>query len=221
MHPDLKRLVHTWFQELWNEKRVSTIDRMMSPDATVQLEGLDGEVSREELKEYCRAFLSGIPDLRADLHQVIQEDETCIAHWRVRGTHLGHGLGIPPTGRSVDVNGVSTFFFRDGIVVGGYDRWNRGELLARLMEVRTDEVVALDRLTARESEVALLMAERLTHAEIADRLGISGNTARRHCEHVLSKLGVSRRQGVAGALGKVNGSVLDRHGSDLPDPDKA
>jgi DNA-binding CsgD family transcriptional regulator len=59
------------------------------------------------------------------------------------------------------------------------------------------------------------MAERLTHTEIAAELRIKPNTARRHCEKVLMKLGVSRRQDVSRALGGIPGSVLIRHGSDL------
>lgn len=57
-------------------------------------------------------------------------------------------------------------------------------------------------LTSREAQVSLLMAERLTHSEIATQLNITPNTARRHCERVLKKAGVRRRQAVAAALGK-------------------
>lgn len=63
--------------------------------------------------------------------------------------------------------------------------------------------------------MALLTAERFAHTEIANQLAISPNTARRHCEKVLLKLGVSRRQDVAHALGKIPGSVLARHGGDV------
>lgn len=55
-------------------------------------------------------------------------------------------------------------------------------------------------LTPRQAEVAALMARRLTHREIADRLGISPHTARRHEEAVLLKLSLGRRSAVLGAL---------------------
>ena len=74
-------------------------------------------------------------------------------------------------------------------------------------------------LTPREAQVALLMADRLTHNEIASHLNIKANTARRHGERVLLKLGVSRRQDVARAVGKIPAAtVLIRHGSDLGTP---
>ncbi len=49
-------------------------------------------------------------------------------------------------------------------------------------------------LTPRESEVALAMADRMSSPEIASALGISRNTARRHCERVLTKLALRSRR---------------------------
>lgn len=56
------------------------------------------------------------------------------------------------------------------------------------------------RLTPRESEVARLMADRLSNGEIARRLGISVNTARTHGERVLRKLAIHTRNDVRTAL---------------------
>ncbi|GLC25498.1 helix-turn-helix transcriptional regulator [Roseisolibacter agri] len=48
--------------------------------------------------------------------------------------------------------------------------------------------------TARESEVARLLGQRLTNAELAAALGVSAHTARHHTERVMAKLGVSSRR---------------------------
>ncbi len=52
-------------------------------------------------------------------------------------------------------------------------------------------------LTPRQVEVALLLAKGLTDKQIAENLGVSFNTARRHTEHTLKKLGLSTRAHVA------------------------
>lgn len=150
-----------------------------------------------------------------EINFVAVDGATAVVKWRARGTHLGLGLGIPPSGRAVDVSGLTVFEFEGGLIVRGFDRWNRGEMIASLMQVRMDELRQHAKLTSREAQVSLLMAERLTHSEIATQLNITPNTARRHCERVLTKLGVRRRQDVAAALGKIPGSVLVRHGADL------
>jgi DNA-binding CsgD family transcriptional regulator len=74
--------------------------------------------------------------------------------------------------------------------------------------VRADEIGKLSRgrghekepwrpLTVREFEVARLIAEGLTNAEIAAELSVSPKTVSAHVEHILAKLGVARRTEVA------------------------
>jgi DNA-binding NarL/FixJ family response regulator len=52
-------------------------------------------------------------------------------------------------------------------------------------------------LTRREMEIALLLADGMSNREIADRLVISLRTAETHVDHILGKLGLSSRAGVA------------------------
>jgi DNA-binding CsgD family transcriptional regulator len=62
------------------------------------------------------------------------------------------------------------------------------------------ELQATFALTPREIEIARLLAARHHTAEIADILGVSVHTARRHTEHVLMKLGVHSRREVEQVL---------------------
>lgn len=48
-------------------------------------------------------------------------------------------------------------------------------------------------LTPRQVEVLRLMAEGLTNAQIARRLGVTPNTARIHVENVRQRLGATTR----------------------------
>ena len=52
-------------------------------------------------------------------------------------------------------------------------------------------------LTAREFEVAKLVADGRTNGEIAHELGVAPRTASAHLEHILAKLGVGRRAEIA------------------------
>src|SRR5204863_3744245 len=82
------------------------------------------------------------------------------------------------------------------------------ELDSPILRARADELARVGRgrgtvdepwrpLTVREFEVARLIAEGLTNAEIADRLDIAPKTASAHVEHILAKLGVTRRAEIA------------------------
>jgi len=214
---DAKAFIERWYREVWNGRGADAVDQMMVPDCRARMEGSDTILDRDGVKAYRAAFHSAIPDLHIDLDFVITEGSTTVASWRVSGTHLGPGLGIPPSGRAVDFSGLTLFQIEDGWIVGGFDRWNRGEVIASLMQVRMAEVREHTGLTEREAQVALLMAERFSHQEIASQLGIKANTARRHCERVLQRLGIGRRQDVAEALGMIPVSVLTPHAADLED----
>lgn len=64
----------------------------------------------------------------------------------------------------------------------------------------TDELRVQYGLTAREAQVALLLAEGASEKGVARALGISLHTARRHTEKVFMKLEVRARAQVAGVL---------------------
>jgi len=65
-------------------------------------------------------------------------------------------------------------------------------------------------LTAREADVAHMLRDRRTNAEIARRLGISEHTARHHTERVLAKLAVRSRRQVAARLAA---AISERQGA--------
>ena len=64
---------------------------------------------------------------------------------------------------------------------------------------------ATDRLTRREREVMLCVADGLSNDEIASVLVVEQSTVRKHLEHIYEKLGVRSR---TAALAKVRAAVL-------------
>jgi DNA-binding CsgD family transcriptional regulator len=78
------------------------------------------------------------------------------------------------------------------------------ELGMRPLEARTGRLLEAQRrqasvspLSAREFEVARLVAEGLTNHAIAERLHLSSRTAENHVQHVLDKLGFDSRSQIA------------------------
>lgn len=101
MTTDCKAIVTRWFEEIWNQGRHRIIDEVMAATCLTKVEGIDAPLTRDDFKRYHEAFRSAVPDLRAEVLFVVAEGEKVIANWRARGTHLGPGLGIPPSrGRS-------------------------------------------------------------------------------------------------------------------------
>jgi len=74
---------------------------------------------------------------------------------------------------------------------------DRAEQLQRLARGRGAELEAWHPLTVREFEVAGKVAEGLTNAQIAEALFVSPKTVSAHIEHILAKLGATRRAEIA------------------------
>ena len=80
----------------------------------------------------------------------------------------------------------------------------RAKELERLAKGRGAELEPWHPLTIREFEVAKKIAEGMTNALIADALFVSPKTVSAHIEHILAKLGVSRRTEVAVWVAAIN-----------------
>jgi DNA-binding CsgD family transcriptional regulator len=83
----------------------------------------------------------------------------------------------------------------------------RAEALQRMARGRVVTEEPWRPLTAREYSVARLISDGLTNAEIADQLGIAPKTASAHVEHILAKLGASRRTEIAAWASNVERSA--------------
>jgi DNA-binding NarL/FixJ family response regulator len=86
------------------------------------------------------------------------------------------------------------------VLDGDLVRWpgvrrDRAEALARRLQGASSR--SDGELTAREREVAALIAEGLTNGQLAERLYISPKTAAVHVSHILTKLGLSSRAEIA------------------------
>lgn len=72
--------------------------------------------------------------------------------------------------------------------------------------------------TPRQAEVALLLVERLSNAEIAERLFISPHTALRHTEAVMSTLKIGDRRQIADRLRNPGGDEQEGAAGGRPTP---
>jgi DNA-binding CsgD family transcriptional regulator len=98
---------------------------------------------------------------------------------------------------------------------------DRAETLLRMARGHASDDEPWRPLTTREFEVARLIGEGLTNAEIADTLGIAPKTASSHVEHILAKLGASRRAEIATWASHVQARPIGSRGQLVEQPARA
>ncbi len=99
-------------------------DEVLAPEFVDHNPSNPGLPGRDNLKrsvaEWCRAF----PDTRTVVDDLIAEADRVAARWTSTATHRGAFLGIPATGRSIRVAGMSLDRIEDGQVAEGFDGWD-------------------------------------------------------------------------------------------------
>jgi steroid delta-isomerase-like uncharacterized protein len=108
--------MRTWFDEVWNQGREDTIDRLFAPDAIAH--GLPGAPLNgpAAFRGIFAAFRGAFPDIRIDVERVISTSDSVAAEVRVTGTHSGDTLGVPATNRHIDFHGMTMATVADGQV---------------------------------------------------------------------------------------------------------
>ena len=69
--------------------------------------------TKDGVLEFFRMQLAGFPDLRMEPQDVLVCDDKVVIRSKITGTHQGELMGIPATGRSVDVQVIDIVQFRD------------------------------------------------------------------------------------------------------------
>ncbi len=70
---------------------------------------------REGVEAWMAMLREALPDLRMDVHDLIAEGDRIVARVRITGTNTGPFMGMPPTGRKVDVQTIDILRFEDGV----------------------------------------------------------------------------------------------------------
>jgi predicted ester cyclase len=126
MSKENKQLIRRWFEEVWNQKSESAIDRMLDPEARAHgVPTPDGFiVGPEQFKPFHRTLLGAFPDMHFVFHEVLAEGDRVAIRWTATMTHRGDQLGFPATGKHVTLEGSSFLVIGNGKILEG---WNQME----------------------------------------------------------------------------------------------
>ena len=129
-----KQLVRRWFDEVWNNQNGAAIDEMLSDAGEYRgfPESNSVLVGTEDFKLIHETYIGAFPDLRFTVEDLIAEGDRVAVRWSVEMTHLGHHLGIAPTGRRLRQQGTSFLVIRRGKFVEGWSELDMQQLFQQL-----------------------------------------------------------------------------------------
>jgi len=79
------------------------------------------------------------------VHDTIAEGDQLCVRWSCTGKQTGPGLGIPPTGNTIHVTGISIVRVAAGKVVEGWQNW---DMLGMMQQIQGAEKAAATNIAA-------------------------------------------------------------------------
>jgi steroid delta-isomerase-like uncharacterized protein len=133
MSKDTRAIAQTLIEAVWNGRKLDVINEVI--DATYTYHdpntpdlGNGPEGYKARVAMYTKVF----PDLRLSVEDTVTDQDTVVLRWKSSGTHRGELLGIPASGKSAGVLGISVMQFKNGKVTEEWCVWDTLGLLRQI-----------------------------------------------------------------------------------------
>ena len=120
-------------EEVFNGGNVDLADELYAPDYVLHDPSLPEDLHGPEgIKRYVAMTLGAFPDIRVAVEDQVAEGDKVVSRWTATGTHTGDLMGIPPTGRRVEISGVTINRFSGGKIA---EDWYQSDDLGMMQQL--------------------------------------------------------------------------------------
>ena len=112
-----------WFDEVWNQGRREAIAEIMTPECVVH-DGATDSTGPQGFYPFFDRMNATFSEIQLVVEDTIAERDAACIRWRCTAKHTGAGLGIPPTGKTVHITGITVLRASDGRVVEAWQNWD-------------------------------------------------------------------------------------------------
>jgi len=128
-----KALVGRLVEEVFNQRDISVVDEIMSPDFVEHEELPPGIPPGREAPRVLFSMLhSAFPDFKATIEQLIAEGDKVVLFMTWTGTQAGEFMGIPPTGKRISIGVIDIIRVVDGKFVEHWGIMDSAKMMQQL-----------------------------------------------------------------------------------------
>lgn len=125
-------LVRRTFDEVINQENSAVIDEIFAADVIVH-DPITGEARGiDAFRRLLGMFDAAFPHHRVAIEAVVSQDDLVSVLHTHTATNTGSFMGMPPTGKTIVVNGLELFRVRDGKIV---EFWRKDDDVSLLMQL--------------------------------------------------------------------------------------
>ena len=119
--------------ELINEGDIDGFGHLMA-EGFVEHEDTPGlPATKDGVLQFFRGYRDAFPDLRMDAEEVIASGDRTVARVKASGTQDGEFMGMPPSGRRVEVQLIDIMRFDDAGLIA--EHWGVVDMLSMLQQL--------------------------------------------------------------------------------------
>jgi steroid delta-isomerase-like uncharacterized protein len=126
-------IIRRYFDEFWNQRRLEVADEIIAPEHVNHGPNDPGlGPGPESVKAVARSYLAAFPDVHFTIEQMLAEGDYVFARWSCRGVHKGELEGVAPTGKEIQVSGISLSRIAEGRIAESWNQWDALGLLRQI-----------------------------------------------------------------------------------------
>ncbi|MCB0827784.1 MAG: ester cyclase [Solirubrobacterales bacterium] len=121
------------FYDLINSGDIDGFGALLAEDFVEHEETPGLAPTKEGVLQFFRMYLAAFPDLRMEPQDVLPSGDKVAIRVRATGTHQGDFMGMPATGRTIDLQLIDiTRFGDDGLA---YEHWGVIDTMAMMQQL--------------------------------------------------------------------------------------
>lgn len=133
MSEENKALFRRFVDEVITAGDVDKVDQLMAPDFAEheQMPGMPAD-GREAAKWFINTMRSAFSGFEYSIEDLIAEGDRVVARAKLRGTHTGEFMGIPPTSKPFEIDTIDIVQMKDGKAVA---HWGVTDAMAMMQQL--------------------------------------------------------------------------------------
>jgi len=126
-----KALIQKWL-DAWINNDVVQIENLFAQNYTVN----DRLIGIEGVKQSVDFLHTAFSDISVEPNEMVAEGDKVVLRWTVRGKQQGDFMGIPPTGKFVELQGINIYHITGAKIRANYEQTN---ILQVVHELKAEE----------------------------------------------------------------------------------
>jgi len=125
-----KAIARKLYEVALNQDNWDVYNEIHTPDFVAHAGKRSGSLA-EDLQD-AKGWRQAFPDGRYTIDQIVAEGDFVVVRFTGRGTNTGAGNGLPATGKTVELTGITVFRIANGKIAEEWTEYNKMSLLKQL-----------------------------------------------------------------------------------------